>query len=177
MFMMAMATIVRKPLREPFHLPTIWKENRGMKHVCVAKCPRTMPVIHLEVGRQAVRSRVPPSNASHPEGFHATSGGRRLQNLPPDAIAVPLRPRTETRMTGLAQAPHRASPEARLPLPAVSDARPPDWSDPAATDARPSECSRAKSSSHGSSGSRGCGSDHQNRQPHRYDIGGCAKYG
>ena len=57
MLMMAMATILRRPLREPFHLPTIWKENRGMKHVCVAACPRPMPVIHLEVGQQAVRSR------------------------------------------------------------------------------------------------------------------------
>ena len=49
--------LVRKPLEEPFHLPTIWQPHRGMKHVCVAECPRPMPVIHLEVGQQAVRSR------------------------------------------------------------------------------------------------------------------------
>ena len=168
---------VRKPLEEPFHLPTIWQPHRGMKHVCVAECSRPMPVIHLEIGQQAVRSRVPPSSASHPEGFQATSGGRRLQNLPPDVIAVPLRPRPEPRMTGLAQAPHGASPEARMPDTAISGARPPDWSDPAATGAGPSDCSGAKSSSHGSSGSRGCGSDHQNRQPHRHDIGRSTKYG
>ena len=40
-----------------FHLPKIWQPHRGMKHVCVAECPRPMPVIHLEVGQQAVRSR------------------------------------------------------------------------------------------------------------------------
>ena len=80
--------LVRKPLEEPFHLPTIWQPHRGMKHVCVAECSRPMPVIHLEVGQQAVRSRVPPSSASHPEGFQATSGGRRLQNLPPDVFAL-----------------------------------------------------------------------------------------
>ena len=43
--------------------------------------PRPMPVTHLELGQQAVRSRVSPSNASHPLGVRATSGGRRLQNL------------------------------------------------------------------------------------------------
>ena len=68
--------------------------------MCVAESPRPMPVIHLEVGQQAVRSRVSPSNASHPQGVQATSGGRRLQNLPPDVIAVPLRPRPEAWMTG-----------------------------------------------------------------------------